>query len=149
MKKNRLVSACLLGEPTRYDGKSKPTAEVLSLREKYNLVPVCPEVLGGLPTPRTPSERVGERVIMRDGCDVTDNFHLGAQRALDICKENNCEFAVLKARSPSCGKSEIYDGSFSGTLKEGEGVFAELLREGGVEIFSEEEIEKLLTKSTL
>ena len=149
MKKNILVSACLLGEPTRYDGKSKPTAEVLSLREKYNLVPVCPEVLGGLPTPRTPSERVGERVIMRDGCDVTDNFHLGAQRALDICKENNCEFAVLKARSPSCGKSEIYDGSFSGTLKEGEGVFAELLREVGVEIFSEEETEKLLTKSTL
>ena len=149
MKKNILVSACLLGEPTRYDGKSKPTAEVLSLRGKYNLVPVCPEVLGGLPTPRTPSERVGERVIMRDGCDVTDNFHLGAQRALDICKENNCKFAVLKARSPSCGKSEIYDGSFSGTLKEGDGVFAELLREEGVEIFSEEETEKLLTKSTL
>ena len=146
MKKNILVSACLLGEPTRYDGKSKPCEAVISLREKYNLIPVCPEVLGGLPTPRTPSERVGDRVIMRDGCDVTENFRLGAERALGIYRENNCEFAVLKARSPSCGKGEIYDGSFSGRLTEGEGVFAEMLGDAGVEIFSEEEIERLLTK---
>jgi len=140
MKKNILVSACLLGENTRYDGQSKPCAEVLALKEEYNLIPVCPEVLGGLPTPRTPSERRGSRVVMRDGRDVTENFLSGAERCYEIYLAEGCEMCILEARSPSCGVGEIYDGSFSGTLNEGNGVFAEYLISHGVRVVTEEEL---------
>lgn len=143
MKKNILISACLLGENTRYDGRSKPCAAVLSLKEKYNLIPVCPEVLGGLPTPRTPSERVGDRVLMRDGRDVTDNFLSGARNCYERYLAEGCEMCILKARSPSCGVGEIYDGSFSGTLCEGNGVFAEYLISRGVRVITEEELSEL------
>ena len=138
-----LISACLLGVCCRYDGESKPCDEVIKLREKYILIPICPEVDGGLPTPRTPSERVGDKILMRDGKDVTSNYIKGAKEALQKAKEYNCTMAVLKARSPSCGKGKIYDGSFTGTLTDRDGVCAELLRENGISVFTEEEIKLL------
>ena len=141
---NILVSACLLGENCRYDGKAGKRIDIESLRKKYNLIPVCPEVLGGLPTPRTPSERVGERVVMKDGRDVTDNFMKGAREALKICEAFGCKRAILKERSPSCGRGMIYDGSFTGALKEGDGVTAQLLLEHGILVYGESEISKLL-----
>ena len=138
-----LVSACLLGEPCRYDGRSKPVCAVADLCDKYELIPICPECLGGLPTPRTPSERVGDRVIMADGTDVTEQFTMGAERAMEIARKNGVKVALLKAKSPSCSKGEIYDGSFTRRLVKGNGVFAEMAMAGGVSVFTEEEIDKL------
>lgn len=143
MKKNVLVSACLLGISCRYDGKSKPDERVIALAEKYNLVPVCPEIYGGLPTPRTPSERIGERTMMKDGTDVTENYRRGAMAALALCRTLGCEAALLKAKSPSCGVGEIYDGSFTGTLTERDGVTAELLVREGISVFSENQIQEM------
>ena len=149
MKKQAiLVSACLLGVCCRYDGESKPNQNVIKLREKFTLIPICPEVDGGLPTPRTPSEGVGDRVIMRDGKDVTDNFRLGAELALERARTFSCLAAVLKARSPSCGSNSIYDGSFSGTLTDGDGVAAKLLKENGIDVYTEDEIDRLIEKYT-
>ena len=140
-----LISRCLLGAPCRYDGKSKPlAAETLqALRARYDLIPVCPEVLGGLATPRTPSERQGDRVVMKTGEDVTAEYRRGAEAALRAAQENRVCAALLKERSPSCGKGEIYDGSFTGTLKEGNGVTAEVLLDHGFAVYGESEIEKL------
>ena len=144
-KQTILVSACLLGVCCRYDGESKPNSEVMKLREKFTLVPICPEVDGGLPTPRIPSERVGERVLMRDGIDVTENYQRGAEEALRLARQFGCKAAVLKARSPSCGKGHIYDGSFSGTLCQRHGVCAELLLDEGISVYTEDEIDLLLS----
>ena len=138
-----LVSACLLGAPCRYDGKSKPLAGIERLREKYELVPVCPEREGGLPTPRTPSERRGEAVVMQDGTDVTAQYRRGAEAALKLCRREGCAAALLKERSPSCGSGSIYDGSFTHTLISGDGVTAELLRQNGVRIYGESELDLL------
>ena len=137
MKEKILVSACLLGMPCRYDGKSKPHEAVIALKEKYELVPFCPEIYGGLETPRTPSERVGDRVIMKDGRDVTENYMRGAASALELCKLIGIKRAILKERSPSCGRGEIYDGSFTATLRAGDGVTAELLLKNGIEVVGE------------
>ena len=139
-----LVSACLLGVCCRYDGASKPNPKVIGLRERYILLPICPEVDGGLPTPRTPSERVGDKVLMRDGKDVTQNYMSGAEAALEKARAFGCMVAILKARSPSCGKGEIYDGSFTGNLTLQDGVTAELLQKNGIQVYTEDEIDKLL-----
>lgn len=138
-----LVSACLLGAPCRYDGKSKPLAGIERLREMYELVPVCPEQEGGLPTPRTPSERRGEAVVMQDGTDVTAQYRRGAEATLALCRREGCAAALLKERSPSCGSGTIYDGSFTHTLIPGDGVTAELLRQNGVRIYGESELDLL------
>ena len=137
MNENILVSACLLGERCRYDGKSKPCDEVIKLNEKYNLIPVCPEVLGGLETPRTPCEIRNGKVISANGIDRTIEYTTGAQIALEIAKENNCKVAILKSKSPSCGKGKIYDGTFSGTLTDGNGITAQLLTENGIDVYNE------------
>ena len=144
--KRLLISRCLLGDACRYDGKSKPlAAETLcALRARYALIPVCPEVLGGLPTPRTPSERRGARVVMKTGEDVTAEYRRGAEAALKAAQENRVCAALLKERSPSCGRGQIYDGSFTGTLTTGNGVTAELLMESGFTVYGESEIEKLI-----
>ena len=142
-----LISACMLGISCRYDGKSKLAVtdeELRALNEKYQLVPFCPEIYGGLPTPRVPSERVGEEVIMKDGTRVTDNFKKGASEALKLCRGLDIKKALLKAKSPSCGKGEIYDGSFSGTLRPGNGVCTEFLLENGIEVYTENEIFELI-----
>ena len=139
-----LVSACLLGVKCRYDGKDNFSEKVKKLGEKHELIPVCPEIMGGLPTPREPSERRGEKVVSRTGKDVTDNFLRGAEETLRLAKLFSCDCAVLKERSPSCGSGRIYDGTFSSTLTEGYGVTAQLLRENGIKVYGENEIEKLL-----
>ena len=141
--KKILVSACLLGTPCRYDGKSKPNGEVIALGEKYELVPVCPECLGGLKTPRLPAEIQGNRVIRSDGVDVTVEYELGAQKTLQIAKENGIEAAVLKSKSPSCGKYKIYDGTYSKTLVSGQGVAVKLLSKNNVKILDENELGNL------
>jgi uncharacterized protein YbbK (DUF523 family) len=141
---NLLISACLLGIPCRYDGRSVKAVDVSALREKYNLIPVCPEIYGGLPTPRTPSERQGDKTVMKDGRDVTENYLLGAKAAYDLCLELGCKKALLKEKSPSCGKGKIYDGSFTGTLTDGNGVTAEYLMARGIEVYGESEIDKLI-----
>ena len=139
-----LISACLLGIPCRYDGKSKPLAAISRLREKYELVPACPEQLGGLPTPRNPSERIGGRVLMADGTDVTAQYQTGARVALELCLRKGCVAAVLKERSPSCGSGEIYDGTFTHTILSGDGVTAELLKKNGIKVYGESELDELL-----
>ena len=144
MKENLLISACLLGIGCRYDGARVKKIDIEPLKEKYNLIPICPEIYGGLPTPRTPSERIGDRVVMKDGRDVTENFLRGAEAAYEIAVANSATKALLKAKSPSCGKGLIYDGSFSGTLTEGDGVAAELLSSRGITVYTENEIGKLL-----
>lgn len=139
-----LVSACLLGTGCRYDGKNKEEPAVLRLLEKHTLIPVCPEILGGLSTPRPPAERQGEQVRNVLGQDVTGAYARGAEEALRLCRLFGCEAAILKQRSPACGSREIYDGSFSGTLRPGQGVLAQRLRENGIRVLDETETEELL-----
>ena len=140
-----LISACLLGLKCRYDGGGKalpPLAELLG-RADLSFVPVCPEQLGGLPTPRPPAERVGERVRTRDGGDVTEQYARGAAQAEELARLTGCRCALLKARSPSCGSGVIYDGTFTGARVSGDGLAAAALRERGVALFTEEEEEAL------
>ena len=139
-----LISACLLGCRCRYDGASKPLPWIAALAERHTLVPVCPEQLGGLSTPRPPSERRGDRVVTRTGGDVTAQYRRGAEETLRLCRLLGCEAALLKERSPSCGRGEIYDGTFTGTLTEGDGVTAELLRAQGIPVYGESRAEELL-----
>lgn len=138
-----IVSACLLGVPCRYDGKSKPSEEVIALKEKYELIPVCAEVLGGLSTPRIGAEIVGDKVIRQDGVDVTYEYHKGASEVLKIALENGCTKAVLKSKSPSCGKGKIYDGTYTRTLIDGNGILTDLLLKNNIKVYSETEIDKL------
>ena len=138
-----LVSACLLGVACRYDGKSKPHPAVLELQARHELIPICGEIFGGLPTPRTPAERVGDRVLTADGGDVTAQYRRGAEEVLALAKRLDCKAALLKERSPSCGTGEIYDGSFTRTLTAGDGVTAELLRQHGIAVFGESRLADL------
>ncbi|MBR0481096.1 MAG: DUF523 domain-containing protein [Firmicutes bacterium] len=152
--KKILVSACLLGCECRYDGKSKPCEKVLALAEKKDtvLIPVCPEQMGGLSTPRTPSERQRTKkgtlrsiskpgaVLMKDGSDASSYYKKGAEMALEIAKLCKVDYAILKSGSPSCGKDIIYDGSFSGKKAEGNGVTTEILLKEGFKVLSEEEL---------
>ena len=142
--KSLLVSACLLGTPCRYDGNSVPHPTVCALASTYKLIPVCPEELGGLPTPRTPSEIVGERVLTRTGQDVTKNYQEGAQKALEEALSKGCHIAILKERSPSCGCKRIYSGRFDGTLIDGNGITATLLIKNGIRVLGESEADTLL-----
>ena len=139
-----LISACLLGCACRYDGKSKPHPLAQELARQGLAVPVCPEQLGGLPTPRAPSERQGERVVSSLGADVTAQYRRGAEEALRLAELYGCTTAVLKERSPSCGCSAIYDGTFSHTLVPGHGVAAELLMANGIHVLGESQAEELL-----
>ena len=146
MRKRVLVSACLLGLDCRYDGRGNRHKGVEALPERCEVIPVCPEQLGGLPTPRTPAERLGGKVVSRDGADVTDAFRLGAERTCRIAESRGARLALLKSRSPSCGRDRIYDGSFSGRLTAGNGVACAALKGRGIVVYSEEEIEELLAK---
>ena len=135
-----LCSACLLGISCRFDGKSKLSPRILALLENHELVPVCPEQLGGLPTPRTPCEiQTDGRLMNINGDDMSDQYHQGAKEANNIYLLTGCQAAILKARSPACGKGFIYDGSFSRKLISGHGIFAKLLLEKSIKVFTEEE----------
>ena len=138
-----LISACLLGCRCRYDGGSKPHPVAEELAQHHELVPVCPEQLGGLPTPRPPAERVGARVLTAAGGDVTEQYRRGAEEAVLLCRRLGCQAAVLKERSPSCGSGGIYDGTFSGRLTAGDGVTAAALKAEGIPVYGESEAEAL------
>jgi len=138
-----LVSACLLGLRCRYDGRSKPSAAVLALGEKHTLLPLCPEQLGGLPTPRPPAEWQGARIVNEAGQDVTAAYRRGGEEAVRLAKLTGCRWAILKERSPACSCDRIYDGSFSGVLREGRGSAAEALAEAGVTVLGESMLDRL------
>lgn len=143
-----VVSGCLAGLACRYDGGSKPCAAVRRLVEEGRAVTACPESLSGLPVPRPPCEQKNGRVIMRTGEDVTDAFARGAERAMRIVRQHGCTAAILKARSPSCGFGQIYDGSFTGATCEGMGIWARQLREAGLSLYSEEALPPELLERT-
>ena len=141
-----LVSACLLGLDCRYDGKNCYNAKIEELRKHAVLIPVCPEQMGGLSTPRVPAEIKGDRLINREGADVTSNYQKGAEMALKIAQINDCRIALLKQKSPSCGHGTIYDGTFSSRTVAGEGNSTRLFLENGMECYSDEEIDELIKK---
>ena len=141
---NVLVSACLMGENCKYNGGNNYVKDIELIKTKANLVSVCPEVDGGLSVPRAPSEIKDERVVAKSGEDVTEYFVKGAELALETAKKHSCEFALLKAKSPSCGNGMVYDGSFEGVLCEGDGVTASLLKKNGIKVLNETQIDEFL-----
>lgn len=146
MKKAILISACILGLRCRYDGKSKPLSQELisALTEKYYLVPICPEIYGGLPTPRPSAERKGGEVINCEGKNVSEEYLRGAEECLSLARICGADTAILKQKSPSCGTKLIYDGSFSGKLVPGMGITASLLADEGFSLCDENDIPHLI-----
>lgn len=142
-KEKILVSACFLKQGYKYNGDANINQRIIELACKYEFILICPEVVGGLPTPRHPSEIVGQRVLNSIGEDVTNAFYKGAYDALEKAKKYGCKKAILKAKSPSCGKGYIYDGTFSHNITKGNGIAAQLLMDNGIEVFTEEELDKL------
>lgn len=146
-----LVSGCLLGIACRYDGKANRNEEVCALKETWDVIPVCPETMGGLKAPREPAEQQiidgCRRVILKSGKDVTESFEKGARMVLELAQKNQCRFAVLKENSPSCGCGCIYDGTFTGQKIPGVGVTAGLLQDYGITVVGEHGLEKLTEKS--
>lgn len=134
-----LVSECLVGVPCRMDGKAKLIPEIKKLVDEGKAIAVCPEVLGGLPTPRDPSEIQNGRVISKSGIDVTEPFIKGAKESLRICLEKGCTLAILKSKSPSCGYGYIHDGTFGEGLVPGNGVFAQMLIDAEIRIITEQD----------
>lgn len=143
---NVLISSCLTGSPCRYNASGCLAKGLQKLIDNFNIISVCPECMGGLPTPRSPSERVKNQVLSKEGKDVTYEFMKGAKRAVDLAKSTHCKFAILKEKSPSCGSHYIYDGSFTGNVIKGNGITAELLKKNGLECYSEDEIELAIEK---
>ena len=144
---NVLISACLLGFECKYCGGSNKLTEqqLAALGERFRLIPVCPETAGGLPTPRDPSERLGDKVVSNQGRDVTAQYQKGAETALGLARRYDCKAALLKEKSPSCGSGQIYDGSFTGKLIPGDGVAAEELKKEGLIVFGESDTDLLIT----
>lgn len=136
----KIVSACLAGINCRLDGTARPCQKIINLVTQGEAMPVCPEQLGGLSTPRPPTEQIGNKVVTKEGKDVTAAFKRGAQETLKLAKLINCEEAILKSKSPSCGCGQIYDGTFSGKLIEGDGILTALLKKNGISVKTEEDI---------
>lgn len=136
-----MVSACLLGENCKYNGGNNRNEKVLDYIKGHEVISVCPEVLGGLPTPRTPSEIVNGIVMMKDGRSVDREFRTGAALAFEKARVENVDLVILQSRSPSCGVKQIYDGTFSGTKIGGQGIFARMLMENGFCVMDVEELE--------
>jgi uncharacterized protein YbbK (DUF523 family) len=139
-----IVSACLAGIPCRWDGKAKSDERVMRLVREGRALPLCPEQLGGLTTPRESAEIRAGRVFSKSGADVTAQFQRGAEIVWETARQYGCSEAILKARSPSCGSGRIYDGSFSGDLVDGDGLTARLLKKKGILVRTEEEFEPRL-----
>ena len=137
-----LVSSCLLGCACRYKGDDCKNEKILKLAKEHVLLGVCPEQMGGLETPRDPSEIVGDKVLSCAGRDVTAQYQKGAEAALYLAKLNHVDFAILKAKSPSCGKGLIYDGTFTGNKVPGNGVTVSLLLENGIPVYTEDELDQ-------
>lgn len=136
----KICSACLLGINCAYDGKSRPNEKVMELAKKETLIPVCPEQLGGLTTPREPAEQSNGRVITKSGKDVTVFFERGSKEVLRLMKFLGIKEAILKQKSPSCGCGKIYDGTFSHTVIDGDGVTTALLKRNGIKVISDEDL---------
>ena len=136
MKEKILVSACLLGVNCKYDGGNNSSKEIDEFLKDYEIIPICPEIMGGLPTPRLAAEAKGNRVINIEGQDVTRNFQKGAEETLFLAKKYDVKKALLKARSPSCGNGKVYDGTFTKTLIDGDGITTKILKENGIEIIT-------------
>lgn len=134
------VSACLLGDNCKYNGGNNYSEKVRKFVEGHEVVSVCPEVLGGLPIPREPAEIVNGVVSRKDGTSVDREFRSGAEKAMEIVRKNRVEVVILQSRSPSCGVNAIYDGSFSGKLIPGQGVFTELLQKNGIKVIDVEDL---------
>ena len=145
-----LVSACLAGRACRYDGSGATDDAVSDLVAKGRAVLVCPEVDGGLGTPRPPAEIVGgdghdvlagrAKVVTAEGIDVTEAYLKGARRAVEAARRTGADSAILKARSPSCGCGQVYDGTFAKVLQAGDGVTAALLKREGIEVLGDEDV---------
>ena len=151
MKKTILISACLLGIDCRYDGKNNflGDAELYKLNDKFTIIPICPEQLGGLATPRLPAEIQSDgKVIRHDGLDVSAEFQKGAEEALKIAELSNCTLALLKANSPSCGNERVYDGGFSGNLIIEQGITVKLFEKFKIKVYNENQIENLIRENT-
>ncbi len=138
--KKILISACLAGVNCKYDGTNNANPKIIELINSGNAILVCPEQLGGLSTPRTPSERANTKVLSQNGKDVTQEFQKGAEETLKIAQRFHIKKAILKSKSPSCGSNYIYDGTFSHTLTNRDGVTAELLKANGIEVISSDEL---------
>lgn len=136
------VSSCLAGCKCTYRGDDNLILPVKELVDQNKAIMICPEVLGGMATPRTPCEIINNRVIDQNGNDKTKEYHLGAKKSLNILKKYNVDVVLLKAKSPSCGKDFIYDGSFSHTVIKGNGITCQLLEENGIIVFNEDKIEE-------
>lgn len=145
MKEKVLISACLVGENCRYDGKNCLKKEILELARYYDLIPICPEVSGGLKTPRHPSEIVDDKVMTIKGRDVTDNYHDGAYWASSIVRMYHIKLAIMKEKSPSCGVHQIHNGKFDGGLVDGQGITTKKLLSLGVKVINEGEALELLS----
>lgn len=134
------VSACLLGENCKYNGGNNYNKKLIDFVKGHEVIALCPEILGGLATPRLPAEVVNGIVRQKDGKSVDDEFKKGAKEALDIAKKNKVDLVILQSRSPSCGVNNIYDGSFTGKLIEGSGVFAKILKENNIKVIDVEDL---------
>ncbi len=141
-----LISSCLIGNNTKYNGKNNYIKEIEQLKLKYELIPICPEVLGGLSIPRDPSEINNDKVISINGRDVTKEFNIGANKALNVALLNNIKYALLKDGSPSCGNTYIYDGTFKNNKIDGIGITTKLLKSHNIKIYNENNINELLKK---
>ncbi len=139
-----LVSSCLLGQNVRYDASSNKVDSLDVILQNHEVFAFCPEIEGGLLTPRDPAEIKGTKVLSKNGLDLTKEFEKGALNALHLCKKNNISLALLKAKSPSCGNIKIYDGNFTNTLINGSGICAKLLIQNGIKVFNELELELLI-----
>ncbi len=133
-------SACVAGENCKYNGGNNRSGKVLKMLEGNEVITVCPQVMGGLPTPRTPSEICGGEVINRAGASVDREYRLGAEKTLEIALREQPDLIILQPRSPSCGVKKRYDGTFTGTLTDGSGVTAELLIRNGFSVVEEEDL---------
>lgn len=137
-----IVSACLAGIKCRYNGNSFSIPEVIAMVERGEAIPICPEVLANMPIPRPAAELRDERIVSNQGDDLTNVYWTGAQAALQIALLAGCKQAILKAKSPTCGSGRIYDGTFSGRLVDGDGIFAKLLKDKGIKVYTEEEFKE-------
>ena len=134
------VSACLLGHNCKYSGGNNRSQKVLDYIEGHEVIPVCPEVTGGMPTPRVPVELKDSKAINRDGEDVTEFFQRGVEKTMEKLDGQNIDLAILQPRSPSCGCKQIYDGTFTKTLIDGKGMFAQALAEAGIPMMDGDDV---------
>jgi uncharacterized protein YbbK (DUF523 family) len=140
-----LVSACLLGENCKWNGRNNAREQIIALQDKYELVPFCSEVMSGMPVPRIPCEIRDNKVYNQVELEVTKYFILGAKKALEVAKSNSCHYAILKDHSPSCGVNKIYDGTFSLKLIQGQGFTTRLLEKNNIKVYADSEVNRLLS----